>query len=204
MLRDIFQHLAKLRLGFYISEVVERNIAQTLSAATNLKSLYFHVMVDQVVDDKMTCKPGRPTAFHEIFGICRFRQLRSLTLDGFDSNEAEFVEFLRSSSHLQHLTLMHHKLRAKGTWESWANEIKVALPSLEQVVVKILESNVDDHNVEIHTHGFSCTDVHGFFFQGKVNPFICPQTQEKRVRVKFVVDDDNTNRPPSPTWSLSS
>ena len=72
------------------------------------------------------------------------------------------------------------------------------MPSLEQIVVNYLYFNVDDHNVEKHTHHCSCTDVQGFFFHRKVNPFVCAQTQKEHVRVRFVVDEDDeddANRP---------
>ena len=182
-LQDVFQHFRKLGLSFRIVDnLVEKNISQILSAATKLTSLC--VTVDWNANKK-TYRLGGPTTFQEIFGECEFPQLRSLKLEGFDSTEAELVGFFRSSSHLQHLILMRHRLRAKGKWESWANEIKVALSSLKKIVVHILESSVDDHSLDTHTHRCSHTDVQGFFFHGKVNPFICARAQEENVSVTF-------------------
>ena len=186
-LQDIFQGFLKLRLRFHIKRSVEDHIAQTLSTATNLKSLCIY-------SDK-AYRPGGSTAFQEIFDKCEIPQLKTLILSGFDSTEAELVGFLRGSSHLQHLNLTQHTLRAKGKWESCANGIKVALPTIEQIIVNALISSGDDDYVDAHTHHCSCTDVQGFFFHGKANPFICAQTQDENVRVTFIIKNDNANRP---------
>ena len=158
---------------------MENHIAQTLSTATNLKSLCIYC-------DRF--RRGVPTAFQEIFDKCEFPQLRSLILHGFDSTEAELVGFLRGSSRLQYLTLTRHNLVTKGRWESFADGIKIALPNLEQILVNNLHSGVDDYSVNGHTHYCNYTDVKGFFFHGKANPFICSQTQDERGSVEFVIN----------------
>ena len=176
----------KLRLGFSLfSHIVERHIARTLSTATNLKSLC--VTVERDTYDSMHCNPGRPTTLQEIFGECKFPQLRSLILDGFDSTGAELVGLLQGSSRLEHLTLTRHYLGSKGRWDSCANKIKVALPSLKHIVIDDVRSSADDFSYDdVHVHCYSHRDVQEFFFQGKANPFVCSQTQDKGIRVKFI------------------
>ena len=198
-LRDIFQHFAKLRLGFFlISEVVERNIAQTLSAATNLKSLYVTAGWD--IDDLETCKPGRPTAFQEILGKCIFPQLTSLILSGFHSTSTELVRFIRGSSRLQHLTLAGHHLGRKGRWDSCANSIRIALPSLKHIVIDNVSFGANkfrsDGFEKFHKRRYSHRALQGFFFQGKTNPFTCAEPQDERVRVIFLARFDDADHFP--------
>lgn len=183
-LQDIFQRFVKLQLGFRIANnSVEKHLAQTLSAATNLKSLCVIAYWDT---NHNRYRRGGPTAFQEVFGGCAFPQLSSLMLKGFTSTETELVEFLRSSSHLQQLTLTCHKLGWKDKWESCANGIKLALPTLEHVVVDALTSNYDDHSLLYHVQHCSHATIQGFFFQGKGNPFTCGQIRNKRIRTTFV------------------
>ena len=164
---------------------MEKHIAQTLSTATNLKSLC--IMLNWAGYYDMRCTATGPTAFKEIIGECEFPQLRSLMLHAFISTEAELIGFLHSASHLQHLTLKHHKLRMKDNWESCANRIKIALPALEHIVVDDLGFNYDDHSRIRQTVHCSPTDVQGFFFQGKANPFACTQARDERIQLNFLV-----------------
>ena len=174
---------------------MENHIAQTLSTATNLKSLCVIVKLYTYRDD--IYRPGGVTAFQEIIGECKFPQLGSLILHGFDSTEAELVGFLRGSSRLQHLTLTQHNLRRKGRWDSCANGIKAALPSIEHILVDGLISDGGGNSyVETHTHRCNYTDIQEFFFQGKANPFICAQTQGERFHVSFVTLNNGANRTP--------
>ena len=191
-LQDIFQHLFKLQLGFRIvNKSVEKHIAQTLSAATKLRSL---CVIAYWNTNHNRYRRGGPTAFQEIFGGCTFPQLSSLILEGFTSTEAELVKFLHGSSDLQQLTLTYHKLGWKDNWESCTNAIKLALPIIENIIVDDLTSNYDDHSLLYHVQHCSRTDIQGFFFQGKANPFTCEQIRDKRRRTTFVTTD-NDKRP---------
>ena len=181
-LRDIFQHFRKLRLNF--NPPLE-NVAPTLSTATKLKSLCINVD---------GYGPRGPTIFKEIIGECEFPQLRSLILEGFTSTEAELLDFLHCSSHLQQLTLTNHRLGCGNNWESCTNGIKLALPTLKHIIVHALTSNFGGHSPIRHTQHCRRTEVQGFFFQGKENPFACAQGQDERTRVTFLITDDN-NRP---------
>ncbi len=194
-LQDIFQHFLKLRLHFQINKSMEKenHIAQTLSTATNLKSIC--IIVTGYTYPDSTYRPGGPTAFHDIFRECEFPQLGSLILHGFDSTEAELVGFLRGSSRLQHLTLTQHNLRRKGRWDSCANGIKAALPSIKHILVDTLMSEGGGNSyAETHTHRCNYADIQEFFFQGKANPFICAQTQDERFHVSFVTVKIATRR----------
>ena len=185
-LHDIFQHFQKLRMGFYIvNKSVEKHIAQTLSAATKLRSL---CVVAYWETNNSNDRRGGPTAFEEIFGECEFPQLSSLTIQGFTSTEAELLRFLRGSSCLKKLTLRCHMLGWKDEWEPCANEIKLALPKLEHIEVDDLISNHGGQVVAYHQHDCSDTDVQEFFFQGNANPFICAHTQDRSFRVTFTTD----------------
>ena len=191
-LQEVFQHVRKLRLSFRLNDhSVEKNIAQTLSIATNLRSLCILVGWDT---HRGRYRRGGPTAFKEIIGECEFPQLRSLILHGFTSTEAELVTFLRGSSHLQQLTLTYHRLAWDDKWESCANGIKIALPTLEHIFVDALVSNYNDYSVIHDDKHCSHTDIQGFFFQGKANPFICAPKTGERTRITFLTTDD-ANRP---------
>ena len=163
---------------------MEKYIAQTLSAATELKCL------DVVVPRDHIYRPGGPKDFQEILGECKFPQLRSLILQGFNSTEGELVGFLRSSSYLQQLTLKSYKLEGKYKWESCMNGIKIALPTLQYISVDGLLSNYNNLGLPYHTHYCSRTDIHGFFFQGEANPFTCEEIRDERVRIILVTTDD--------------
>ena len=167
---------------------MEKHIAQTLSTATTLKSLC--VTVNWSEFDARSHRPGLPTAFKEIIGECKFPQLRSLILHEFNSTQAELVGFLRGSSHLQHLTLTDHILRGEDNWESCANGIKIALPSLKHIIVDNLRCahsfGIDDLYVNYLSH----RDVQGYFFHGKANPFICAQSQGDRALIAFRIKFD--------------
>ena len=182
---------------------MENNIAQTLSTATNLKSLC--VIAYRYTYRDSRYRPGGPTAFQEIIGECAFPQLGSLILHGFDSTEAELVGFLRGSSRLQHLTLTHHNLRRKGRWDSCADGIKLALPSIEHILIDALVSDGGGNShVETHTHRCNYTDIQEFFFEGKANPFICAQTQDERINVAFLtVNSDASRTPGAPARDIS-
>ena len=174
---------------------MENNIAQTLSTATNLKSLCVIANAYKYRDSRY--RPGGPTAFREIIGECEFPQLGSLILHGFDSTEAELVGFLRGSSRLHHLTLTQHTLRRKGRWDSCANGIKVALPSIEHILVDTLISDGGGNSyVGTHTHRCNYTDIQEFFFEGKANPFIYAQIQDERIHESFVTVNNGANRTP--------
>ena len=178
---------------------MEKHIAQTLSAATKLKVLCINAHWDK---NHSRYRPGRPTKFQEILGECQFPQLRSLILQGFTSTERELVRFLRGSSYLQQLTFRCHKLEGKDNWESCTNEIKIALPTLEHISVDGLLSNYNDHSLPYHTHYCSRTDIQGFFFQGKANPFTCEQIRDERVCIILVATDD-ANRHHTTSWMTS-
>lgn len=191
-LQDIFQHFRKLRLSFQlVNNSVEKHIARTLSAATKLKSLYITAHWDKTDTRYM---PGGSTAFQEILGGCDFPQLSSITLQGFTSTQTELIRFLRGSSNLQQLTLNYHMLGGKDEWEYCANGIKLALPNLEHIIINFLISNHGGRVVAYHKHRYSDTDVRGFFFQGKANPFICAHTQDQSFRVTFTseISEDST------------
>ena len=169
---------------------MQPNVAQTLSTAINLESLC--IIVDGTSFGPLVeYRPGGPTAFQEILDDCKFPRLRSLILSGFDSTEAELIEFLGGSSDLQHLTLTHHALGAKEKWESCANKIKATLPSLENITVNALESGYRGPLVCVHTHTCSCTDVQEFFLQGEANPFSCAHKQDEGIRVAFITNVDD-------------
>lgn len=168
---------------------MEKHISQTLSAATKLKSLCVIAHWEKY-DNR--CRPGGTTAFQEILSKCEFPQLRTLILHGFTSTEAELVGFLRGSSHLQQLTLTSHELRWNDKWESCANEIKIALPVLEHILVDALASNYNGYSPVHHFHNQYCCrkDVQGFFFQGKANPFVGAPKADKHTRITFVITDN--------------
>ncbi|KAK0509697.1 hypothetical protein JMJ35_008091 [Cladonia borealis] len=193
-LQEIFQRFRKLRLGFRVNDgLVEKHIAQTLSAATQLKSLCVILCWDAYNFGKRRC--GGPTVFQEILGECQFPQLRSLILDGFGSTEGELVGFLRGSSRLQHLTLTKHHLTEKGRWDSCADSIQVALPSLEHILIHDVTSGASDVGFHgMHDHFYSHRELLGFFFQGKANPFTRAQTRDERTYITFIITDD-ANRP---------
>ena len=202
-LQDIFQHFRKLRLGFSIVDnLVEKHIAQTLSTATNLKSLCVNAVWDGDEDDDLGYRPGGPTSFQEIVGECEFPRLKCLMLEGFDSTEAELVRFLRGSSHLQRLTLTHHILRGKDKWKSCANGIKIALPNLEHISVNALISDDGGQDFRYNTHYCSPPDVLGFFLQGRANPFVDAETQNEPNRIVFITVNECANHWP-PRWPKS-
>ena len=192
-LQEIFQRFRKLRLGFRVNvDLVEKHIAQMLSAATQLKLLCVTLWWDAYNIGRY--RRGEPTVFQEILGKCQFPQLRSLILGGFDSTEGELVGFLRGSSRLQHLTLTKHHLRKKGKWYSCADSIKVALPSLEHIFIDEVTSGADDVRFDGINHVYSHRDLWRYFFHGKANPFPRAQRRDERVHVRFIATDD-ANRP---------
>ena len=200
--QEIFQRFRKLRLGFRVNDnLVEKDIAQTLSVATQLKLLCVVLYWDP--HNVGRYRRERPTAFQEILDKCQFPQLRSLIIVGFDSTEGELVGFLRGSNRLQHLTLKKHHLREKGRWDSCADSIKVALPSLVHIFIDGVTSGAYDVGVDdMHDQFYSHRDLRGFFFQGKANPFTRPQTRDERTRITFVTTN-YANRPlPGLTTSL--
>ena len=193
-LQDIFQYFRKLRLTFSMNRhKVDKQIAQTLSAATNLTTLC--IIEDWLGRQGRKYGAGEPSTFRKILGECVLPRLTSLIVTGLDSTEAELIEFLRGSSRLQHLTLTHHKLRGDKKWGSCANEIKDALPTLKRIILNALESgDGDDHFVHRHTHRYTRREVEDFFLQGKANPFICDHLEHEQAHVAFVTDLEDADR----------
>lgn len=170
-----FKVLTKLRLSLRkedtdqnegtMSYVVGRSVARALSAAVKLRSLF--IIHNGTLDDEEETW----TYCSILLKGCRFPELRSLVLAGFDAEEEELLEVLEASPRLENLFLCGVIITA-GLWASAATRMR-SIFQLKRVEVIGLQDDATpptrfSAECEIladHRH------VEDFFLRDGENPF---------------------------------
>ena len=175
-MRTYLEHLVKLRLTLMCDEpdgnLQNKTVAQALSGATNLQSLYLELR-DFESPDKFYTPPT--SRFLGCFEGCKFVELRSLILSGFYSTVPELLSFLGNSPQLQQLTLNEHRLHQRRWATAWAiaaDQMR-QLGNLKDVELNNLRGILFDNYLEeldgIYQDHYG--NVEAFFFDHGPNPF---------------------------------
>ena len=181
-IRSYLSNLVNLRLGLMSPKqdenIQNKNVAQALSAATHLQSLFIELR-DFEAPEIYTTYPI--TRFSGCFDNYKFAELRSLILSGMDSRSHELLSFLRHHPQLRQLTLNEHRLKS-GRWKNALDQMQ-NLGILKNVEFNNLRSEeFDDYLEEDGIYRDYFGNVEAFFFENEPNPFT------RKALEKYILD----------------